>query len=214
MRSIEQDYLKTPDKTELQGEIDKKVSLTALTEVAGALSTYADLVAASALTSANDYTDDLSDEIKTDLNELSETVSTIYSDYALSSEVSSKDALAEEFQKYQLSGNYLSVTVFENRISDYALSSDVSSTFELSQKFTTVYTDISSVAEIYATSCVNKLSAEKTGGAAKTVSKITETNGIVDAQFTDISIEKNQVDGLESELNGINNKFSDYYPSS
>jgi hypothetical protein len=58
----------------------------------------------------------LSDEIKTDLNELSETVSTIYSDYALSSEVSSKDALAEEFKKYQLSGNYLSVKTFEDTI--------------------------------------------------------------------------------------------------
>ena len=137
--NIEQDYLKTADKTELQNEIDKKANLSALIEIAECLSIYAENMASAAVSSSNEYSDGISGEIRADLDELSGTVTAICSDYALGSDVSSKAELSEEFgkyylktatssstelsdefKKYQLSGDYLSVYTFETTISTKA----------------------------------------------------------------------------------------------
>ena len=78
-----------------------------------------------------------------------------------------------------------------------------------------VYDDISSIASSYVENRVCGLDAETiNGNASRTISKITETDGIISAEFTDISVTQGQVSGLARRLNAIDEKFNSYYPSS
>ena len=78
-----------------------------------------------------------------------------------------------------------------------------------------LYAEISSIASSYVENGINNLDIDDIDNVASmTISKITENDGIVSAEFTPILIEKTQVNGLMSELSGLNDKFQDYYTKS